>query len=148
MERAHRDDVQLAPALEDVETKTEQPTRERFPAGEAPQVGDTEQQALPKTASQLAFDDDHSMRDLKNHVRDYVGRAFGGSYKKAFDHYGARDGRVDKDELMALLSDAGVGTMFTRAEWAKTLLAKLDGDKDHEIAWGEFQGVIRRDDDY
>ena len=56
---------------------------------------------------------------LEEKVAALVEARFGGDYRKAFDHYDSdHDGKVSKDELMALLQDAGIGNFLTRSTWA------------------------------
>lgn len=143
MERAHRDDVKLAPALEETAAEHEHTTRERYVEGAPPGVG-AAGGAHDHTASQLAFEDDANTRELKAKVSALVSKSFGGDYKAAFEAYGGKDGKVTKDELMKLLSDAGVGNGFTRGAWASGIIEKLDSDGDGRIGWSEFETVTNR----
>jgi hypothetical protein len=97
-----------------------------------------------QTASELGFDaQDKNVEELKKKVGALVDKKFGGSYKKAFDHYDSdRDGGVTKNELMALLSDAGVGNGLTRGVWASKIIDKLDKSGDQKIEWTEFESVF------
>lgn len=144
MERAHRDDTRLAPAIEEPVTTREQPSEERFVGGDTPEVASTTTASAGRTASELAFEEDANVRELKAKVSALVNAKFGGDYKAAFDHYSTadiKDGKVGRDELKALLSDAGVGNGLTRGAWASGIIGKLDTDGDEKIGWDEFQKV-------
>jgi Ca2+-binding EF-hand superfamily protein len=81
---------------------------------------------------------------LADKVSALVKARFGGDYQRAFEHYDANgDGKVGKDELKALLADAGVGNVFTRSAWAGGIIAELDTDGDGRISWSEFEAVSR-----
>lgn len=144
MERSHRDDVRLAPAMEEPATTLEQPSTERFADGAPPEVTETTGGTAGRTASQLAFEDDANVRELKAKVSALVNQKYGGDWTRAFDHYASgdiKDGKVNRDELKALLADAGVGNGLTRGAWASGIIDKLDGDGDGKIGWEEFQKV-------
>jgi Ca2+-binding EF-hand superfamily protein len=82
-------------------------------------------------------------RELKDKVGALVAKDFGGDYRRAFDAYDAdHDGSISKGELKALLSDAGVGNVFTRAAWAGGIIATLDTDDDACISWAEFEAAF------
>jgi hypothetical protein len=118
---------------------------EHYVAGQIPPVaeGGHEAGAHDRTASQLAFEDDDNVRELKTKVGGLVASRFGGDYKAAFEHYDAnKDGGVDKSELGHLLSDAGVGNGMTRGTWASRIIEKIDSDRDGKIEWSEFQSVF------
>ena len=81
--------------------------------------------------------------ELKRKVAELVQRGYGGDYKKAFDHYDRdHDGRMTKEEITSMLSDAHVGTFVTRGAWADGILAKLDVNKDSGVSWAEFETVF------
>ncbi len=97
---------------------------------------------LPQSTGGGANEDSH-VAELKTKVGALVNQRFGGDYKAAFDHYdGSHDGGVNRDELVQLLADAGVGNAFTRGMWADGIMEKLDLDKDGRIQWSEFQNGI------
>jgi hypothetical protein len=97
-----------------------------------------------RTASQIAFEDDDNARELKQKVSALVERRFAGDYKRAFEHYDAdADGGLNKDEIKALLSDAGIGNGLTRGAWVSGILKKLDSNGDAKIEWSEFASVAR-----
>ncbi len=143
MERAHRDDVKLAPALEESVAEHEHTTRERYVEGAPPGVG-AAGGAHGQTASMLAFEDDANTRELKAKVGALVSKSFGGDYKAAFEAYGGKDGKVAADELKKLLADAGVGNGITRGAWVSGIIEKLDGDGDGKVSWTEFEAVVNR----
>jgi hypothetical protein len=47
---------------------------------------------------------------------------------------------ISKDELKALLSDAGIGSGLTR--WASGIIEVVDRDGDGGISWAEFEAVF------
>lgn len=66
---------------------------------------------------------------------------FGGNYKAAFVHYDADgSGDIYKNELKALLSDAGIGNVLTRWAGASGILSEVD--RDRAISWAEFETVF------
>ena len=139
-----RERHEVAPAThdQDMHVEHEAPAQERYVHGEVPPV-QTAAADPGRSASQLAFEEDDNVRELKTKVGGLVTKKFGGDYKKAFDHYDAdKNGTVDKHELVQLLADAGVGNGITRGAWASKIIEKLDQDGDTAIAWGEFQTVF------
>ena len=82
-------------------------------------------------------------RELDEKVTALVRARFGGDYRAAFNHYDA-DGNqtIDKDELKALLSDAGIGSGLTRWAWANGIIEAVDKDGDGGISWAEFEAVF------
>jgi hypothetical protein len=114
--------------------------------GEIPAVHTDATAAAGPTASQQAYDqgEDENVKELKAKVGALVQNKFGGDYRKAFDHYDEdKDGGVNKDEIVQLLKDAGVGNGLTRGAWAKGILKKVDQGKDGKIQWAEFDVVFR-----
>jgi len=82
-------------------------------------------------------------QQLEEKVAALVEARFGGDYRKAFDHSDSNhDGKVGKDELMALLQDAGIGNFLTRSTWAAGVIEQLDTDGDGRISWPEFESVF------
>jgi Ca2+-binding EF-hand superfamily protein len=83
-------------------------------------------------------------QELADKVSALVNARFGGDYQRAFQHYDANgDGKLARDELKALLADAGVGNVLTRAAWAGGVIAELDTDGDGRISWSELEAVSR-----
>ena len=104
--------------------------RVRFVGGEIPPV-------------QTAAVEDPRVTELKRNVSSLVARRFNGDYKRAFVHYdGDQDGRMTKEEIVAMLADAGVGNFVTRGMWADGILEKLDMNHDRGVSWGEFDAVF------
>lgn len=66
------------------------------------------------------------------------------SMKKLFQSYdGDGDGKINRDELKALLKDADVGTMFTRGYWVDGIFDKLDASpKDDQLTWEEYTAAL------
>jgi calcium-binding protein CML len=86
---------------------------------------------------------DENRKELAEKVAALVATRFGGDYRAAFGHYDANgNGVISKDELTALLSDAGIGSGLTRWAWAKGVIGELDADGDGTISWAEFEAVI------
>ncbi len=86
---------------------------------------------------------EENRRGLGEKVEALVKSQFGGDYRAAFGHYDAdRDGSISKDELKALLSDAGVGSGWTRWAWAAWIIEELDANGDSVISWPEFAAVL------
>ena len=130
-ERA-REDSAIETEEQQAEEAPEQPSRTRFVGGAIPPV-------------QVAQEhEDPNVTELKRKVADLVKRAFGGDYKKAFDAYDRdNDGKMTKDEIKELLSDAGVGNGLTRGAWADGILKKLDMNHDSGVQWAEFESVFK-----
>jgi len=88
--------------------------------------------------------DDENRREIDEKVTTLVTTRFGGDYRAAFAHYDADgNGTIDKDELKALLSDAGIGSGLTRWAWAKGVMGAVDTNGDGAISWAEFEAVFR-----
>ncbi|HEX5063740.1 MAG TPA: EF-hand domain-containing protein [Kofleriaceae bacterium] len=130
-ERA-REDAAIETNEQEAEEVPEQPSRTRFVGGAIPPV-------------QVAQEhEDPNVIELKQKVQRLVTSKFGGDYKKAFDHYdGDQDGKMTKDEIKQMLSDAGVGNGLTRGAWADGILKKLDMNHDSGVQWGEFESVFK-----
>lgn len=87
--------------------------------------------------------DDDKRQEVDDKVTALVRGRFGGDYKAAFAHYDAdRNGVIDRDELKALLADAGIGSGLTRWAWAQGILGAVDADGDGAISWAEFERVF------
>ena len=86
---------------------------------------------------------EENRRELREKVTALVADRFGGDYRAAFGHFDAdRDGTISKDELKALLGDAGVGSGWTRWAWAAGIIEELDANGDGLISWPEFAAVF------
>ena len=86
---------------------------------------------------------EENKRELRDRVSALVGDRFGGDYRAAFGHYDAdHDGAISKDELKALLADAGVGSSWTRWAWADGIIEELDANGDGVISWPEFAAAF------
>ena len=57
-----------------------------------------------------------------------------------YDH--TKEGKVNRDELVEPLQDAGVGNWLTRGAWADGIIAELDADRDGTISATEFESVL------
>ncbi len=66
------------------------------------------------------------------------------SMKKLFQSYdGNGDGKIDRDELKALLKDADVGYGFTRGYWVDGIFDRLDvSPKDDQLTWEEYTAAL------
>ena len=85
-------------------------------------------------------------QEIDEKVTALVKTRFGGDYRAAFAHYDTDgNGTIDKDELKALLSDAGIGSGFTRWARAKGIMGAVDTNADGGISWAEFEAVFRGD---
>jgi Ca2+-binding EF-hand superfamily protein len=83
-------------------------------------------------------------QELDEKVTALVQTRFGGDYRAAFAHYDADgNGVIDKDELKALLKDAGIGSGLTRWAWAKGIVGEVDTSGDGSISWAEFEAVFK-----
>lgn len=137
LQQPEQEDVKTAAAGEEAEKET------KFAGGKPPPVGGAFKD--PAGTSDLAYEADDNERELKEKVGKLVSTKFGGDYKKAFEHYDKdKDGSVTKGELVALLSDAGVGNGLTRGIWASKIIDRLDQDSDAAIQWAEFESVFAR----
>ena len=82
-------------------------------------------------------------RELRDGVSALVGTRFGGSYRAAFAHYDRnRGGQIDREGLITLLVDAGVGGRWTRPGWAAAVFAEAERDGEGLISWPEFAAVF------
>jgi len=94
----------------------------------------------------VAANEDPNVRELTTKVGRLVDRQFDGSMRAAFDHYAGADGKVSRDELSDLLSDAHVGNFVTRGAWVSGIMDRLDkapnGNGDGKVSWTEFSSVM------
>jgi Ca2+-binding EF-hand superfamily protein len=82
-------------------------------------------------------------QEIDDKMTALVKTRFGGDYRAAFAHYNADgNGTIDKDELKALLSDAGIGSGLTRWARAKGIIGEVDTSGDGSISWEEFAVVF------
>lgn len=83
--------------------------------------------------------------ELRNKVDTLVRDRFAGDYRKAFDHYDSatKNGKISRNELFKLLTDAGIGTWLTRGAWALGIIEELDADQDGSISEVEFHNVLK-----
>jgi Ca2+-binding EF-hand superfamily protein len=82
-------------------------------------------------------------QELKTKVRNLVESRFGGDYRKAFECYDRNsDGGIDRDEVMNVLRQAGVGSGLTRGAWADGALDRLDTNHNGRVEWREFQRQV------
>lgn len=131
-----------APETHETEAEGES-EKEWISVRRGPPVQD-EVHADESTASQPGEEDDEDTKELKQKVSALVNKRFGGDYKKAFAHYdGNGDDAIDKGELVALLSEAGVGNSLTRSKWAGKIIERLDSSGDLKVQWSEFDKVFR-----
>jgi hypothetical protein len=78
-------------------------------------------------------------RELRDGVSALIGTRFGGSYQVAFAHYDRNGGgQIDREGLVTLLADAGVGGRWTRPGWAAAVFAEAERDGEGLISWPEF----------
>ena len=85
-------------------------------------------------------------QEIDDKVTALVLTRFGGDYRAAFAHYDTDgNGTIDKDELKALLKDAGIGSGLTRWAWAKGIMSEVDANADGSISWAEFEAVFQAD---
>lgn len=141
-QKQHEAEHQL-PQLEHEQSEREQEEEQstRFGSGQAPAVGG----AFGDQAgtANLAYEQDENEKELKQKVSTLVAKKFGGDYKKAFEHYDRdKDGAVQKDELVKMLAEAGVGNGLTRGIWASKIVERLDSGGDRAIEWSEFESVF------
>lgn len=72
-------------------------------------------------------------------VNALVTHDFGGDYDACFSAYdGDKDKRINWGELTKLLSDAGVGSRWTRRFYVEGVFKELDANKDGFIERSEF----------
>lgn len=89
------------------------------------------------------------IKDLQDKVTAVVSTKFGGDWYRAFAKYAAKNGSaagVDKEDLLELLDDAGIGNFATRGMWADGIMKELDKNKDGSISWEEFSALLQGGD--
>ena len=92
---------------------------------------------------------EQQIKELKDKVAALVQSKFGGDWYRAFNHYAGKNGgtgEVDKEDLLAMLEDAGVGSWLTRGAWADGIIGELDKNKDKSISWSEFETLLQGGD--
>jgi hypothetical protein len=82
-------------------------------------------------------------QELRDKVTRLVEGRHGGDWRRAFDSYTKGGSGVNRDQLMSLLDDAGIGNWATRGAWATGILKKMDTNVDGNISWTEFDSLIR-----
>ncbi len=90
----------------------------------------------------MAGEQEQLVASIESALQTRYGDTSLASMRKLFDSYDTnKDGKIDKDELIKLLKDVGIGNSLTRGKWAKGIIDKLDTDADKAISWDEFQLV-------
>ncbi len=83
-------------------------------------------------------------QEVINKVSALVNQKWKGDYKAAFDAEDTdKDGRISRDELENILTEAGVGFRITRWAVAKEVMDCLDLNNDGFIQWKEFDSVFQ-----
>lgn len=86
------------------------------------------------------------IKELKEKISALVQNKFGGDWYRGFNHYAAKNGgtsTVEKEDLLVLLEDAGVGSWLTRGAWADGIIDAADKNKDKSISWDEFEELLQ-----
>lgn len=66
-----------------------------------------------------------------------------GAQQRLFEsHDKNTDGKVDADELSALLKEAEVGSGITRGIWVRGVMRQMDTDGDGMISWDEYRHAV------
>jgi Ca2+-binding EF-hand superfamily protein len=82
-------------------------------------------------------------QELEEKLLAHIAARFQNDRRAAFDHYDAdADGRINRDELKRLLSEAGIGNALTRGAWASGIIEELDQSRDGLISWDEFTAAL------
>ena len=87
-------------------------------------------------------------KDVKEAVTKYIANKYAGDGKRCFDEYDknhTHDSRLDKEELVQLLKDAGVKRRYANGFIAGIIIKKIDHDEDGSISWHELQAMIPTD---
>lgn len=85
-------------------------------------------------------------QELKEKIMHLVNTRYNGSIRGAFQHYSGMTApleTLDRDELMRLLKDAGIGNFATRGAWADGVLEAVDSNKNKRISWDELESLLR-----
>ncbi len=86
------------------------------------------------------------IKELKEKVAALVQNKFGGDWYRGFNHYALKTGgsaSVEKEDLLVMLEDAGVGSWLTRGAWADGIIGELDKNRDKSISWEEFEALLQ-----
>ena len=76
-------------------------------------------------------------------LRDKFGGTDADARLRLFEAYDANhDGEVDKDELLRLLADAGIGNPTTRSMWVAGVMSRVDSDKSSTISYAELEDLF------
>ncbi|MBM4374671.1 MAG: hypothetical protein FJ095_06275 [Deltaproteobacteria bacterium] len=82
--------------------------------------------------------------ELIEKVTRLVDSRFKSDWRRAFDHYSSGSTAVvDRDQLIKLLDDAGIGNWVTRGAWADGVPNKMVTNGDKCVSWTEFQSVLQ-----
>lgn len=86
-------------------------------------------------------------RELARKIEALLMRKYGSTssatMRMMFNEYDtSRDGKIGRQELERLLSDARVGNTITRGMWVSGVIEKMDGDGDGQITWQEYERAI------
>ena len=86
-------------------------------------------------------------QELVNKVTALVDSKHGGDWYKAYGYYAGLGGTdaIQREQLMKLLEDAGIGSWLTRGKWADGIIEELDKNSDKKISWGEFEKALKTD---
>jgi hypothetical protein len=96
-----------------------------------------------------AMANEKQIKELKEKVAALVQNKFGGDWYRGFTYYAAKNGgssAVEKEDLLVLLEDAGIGSWITRGAWADGILDAADKNKDKTISWEEFEALLQGSD--
>jgi hypothetical protein len=87
---------------------------------------------------------DENERELITKLGTLVTQRFGaGQWHAAFENFDHdRDGKINGEELSALLESADVGNVFTRNVWATEVLKRVDHDRDGLISFAELNAIV------
>ena len=82
-------------------------------------------------------------RELREKVERLIRTNFAMDWRRAFDHYASdSNAAVNREELLVLLEDAGIGNWATRGAWADGVMKKFDKNGNKQISWAEFEEVL------
>lgn len=86
-------------------------------------------------------------KELADKVLSLVEQKYGGDWDAMFWYYAGKNGTgtlVDREELLCLLKDAGIGNWMTRNAWADGVMEEVDTTKDARISMDEFRAVVKQ----